>query len=861
MPTRRGSLLGAASDALGRTFTRKKPPIIRKPAPMPLVFPDVIEISASRRYEEDEERDRLREVAAQSLGLQVTSTPETHSLDEKVEEVDEEQEEAVEHHQEANLPPAASNEKQADYFSRSTPLSPIGSVYSIPPPSPGPVTRLRSHSVAHSRANSISSSPIPSLPPFPATFTAIDQFQQCGTMLYKYYQPSSLRIFALSKNWRHRFMVLSSPMSIVTRNSGPSVSYLHLFKSSAGEEKELERLEINEESVVFVAEEEVGGRKHVVKVGGVDVGAMKKELNCEECGRTMWFLDIRDSTEAQKWITVIKAAILGQRSVRAGLGLPTIGATEPSGDMDVILSMRAQGFIMPPLPTSPKSPQHELPQNGTVTPDRNYASSISSHHSQGTSRNGSTVTGPVSALKSIFTGSTRPRSGSRATSIDSQRDNRDAPEGSFGSMGHQLLNKPGAVDATIRPHSVTTHASLPISGSMVMAEHRLDRKITTDRHWASTLTTTVEVTTPKSDRANKSLSLGALSLQPPPRKRWTSAGPPRPGPESLMKLNEEPTPSHETATATPVGKAETEPSSSPVASGFTFGTPEKRTQTPSIQSVSTMASADNTPGSAEKKSKRSSRRWSRQGVLPRRLSPPSGPPPSTPTDQKPAVQQGRLSLELPANRSEDESAHSVASHKSFVSTFPSFKRASGSSILSASSSVRSTAVSRPPSTQSHRLSMPPQRPPPTSALPPAPGQNEPEPPATAPPKLSFRDSVAQRAFRLSMVAPKPPPSIDLPPRPDEASSKSRRRNSSVATFSHQPMPLASIPASPVPTPVAPAPRFPPPNGPLPPTPTVQQPPTTTHPSRPLSRHISLKKRLRILSAPTPAPAGPSLAQS
>lgn len=108
-------------------------------------------------------------------------------------------------------------------------------------------------------------------------------------------------------------MVLSSPNLFVTRNSGPSVSYLHLFKSAAGEEKELERLEINEDSVVFISEEEVGGRKHVVKVGGVDVGAMKKELNCEENGRTMWFLHIADQGEAQKWITAIKTVILGQR--------------------------------------------------------------------------------------------------------------------------------------------------------------------------------------------------------------------------------------------------------------------------------------------------------------------------------------------------------------------------------------------------------------------------------------------------------------------------------------------------------------------------------------------------------------------
>lgn len=110
-------------------------------------------------------------------------------------------------------------------------------------------------------------------------------------------------------------MVLSSPTLPSSRGQAPSVSYLHLFKSSGSEEKELERLEINEDSVVFVAEEEVGGRKGVIKVGGLDVGAFKKELNHEIGGRTMWFLQILNQTEAQKWIAAIKNTILGQRFV------------------------------------------------------------------------------------------------------------------------------------------------------------------------------------------------------------------------------------------------------------------------------------------------------------------------------------------------------------------------------------------------------------------------------------------------------------------------------------------------------------------------------------------------------------------
>jgi hypothetical protein len=109
--------------------------------------------------------------------------------------------------------------------------------------------------------------------------------------------------------------MLTSPTAIITRTRAPAVSFLHLFKGTGADEKELERLIINEDSVVFVSDDEVGGRRHVIKVGGIGAGAFKKELNVEESGRTMWFLQIEDQTASQQWITGIKNSILNQRSV------------------------------------------------------------------------------------------------------------------------------------------------------------------------------------------------------------------------------------------------------------------------------------------------------------------------------------------------------------------------------------------------------------------------------------------------------------------------------------------------------------------------------------------------------------------
>ncbi|RDB17912.1 hypothetical protein Hypma_000928 [Hypsizygus marmoreus] len=844
----RGSILIAASDALGFKFGRRRQSI-RQP-PMPIILPDVIEISAPRRDEEVEERNRLKDLAAQSIGLPVMVQPDTRSRDESIEEADEESEE----HGPSSGPPDPESRDLPDGRPAEAAFSSVskfaqGSSVSIPMSSSAVRNRYRSDSLAHSRTSSVTLSPVP---PFPTTVNALNQFQQSATMLFKFYSPSSLRIFALSKNWRSRFMVMSSPTALITRASGPPVSYLHLFKSSNGDEKEIERLEINEDSVVFVAEGDVGGRGHVVKVGGADVGALKKELNQEEGGRTMWFLQITDPGEAQTWITIIKTAILGQRTMRAGLGLPssTLGGVEPRGDMDVMLSMRAQGIIT--SPTVAQRSGQNTPQTASQ-PDRNYASSISSHRSQATlSRSPSSVA--VSTLKGLFTGSTRPRSASRATSIDSQQD-RDPHEDSFGSMGSHLLGsiRPSTADPTANFQPGATHTSLPYAGSILSLEHRLERKIVTDRPAIWTSTETVAPVAPK-ERANRALSLGALSLQPPPRKRWTSIGPGSPD----STINNEASPSNG---AVVLEKAETEPPSSPNLAGFSFGTPEQRPRAPSIQSVSTLASGDHTL-SVERSSsstKRSSvKRWSRQGVLPRRLTPPSGPPPLVPNSQTSANGLRPNAHPYSADRppSQASSIHSAASQKSIVSSLPSFsKRASGSSVLSVTppSISPSPSASRPTSTHSHRMSIPPPpRPAPTFALPPAPDQEGPKSDPFPSSKPSFRDSVAHRAFRLSMIAPKPPPSTVLPPRPDELDSRSHRRNSSAGSYSH-PTSLDSIPASPVPPALTVSP-FPPPLGPLPPTPLSSSPPpiASAPPSRPASRHLSIKQRLRILSAPSPA---------
>ena len=293
----RGSFV-AASDALSFKFGRRKPSI-REP-PKPFILPGVIEISAQRRDEEVEERNRLREMAAQAIGLgpfMVSQGSEPHGES----TANEEDKDRLA----ASLLGYQRNSESALNIPASSPHNSSISETISAQPSAG---RLRS---ASTLANTMTA--ITSIPSFPSTVSALTLFRQSSGVYPKYYPPSSLRIFALSKNWKSRFLILSSPATVATRGQTPAVSYLHLFKSSTPEEKELERLEINEGSVVFVAEEEVGGRRQVIKVGGADVGAMKKEYIHEEGGYIMWFLQITDQAEAQQWITNIKNAILGQR--------------------------------------------------------------------------------------------------------------------------------------------------------------------------------------------------------------------------------------------------------------------------------------------------------------------------------------------------------------------------------------------------------------------------------------------------------------------------------------------------------------------------------------------------------------------
>ncbi|KIP04671.1 hypothetical protein PHLGIDRAFT_129351 [Phlebiopsis gigantea 11061_1 CR5-6] len=258
--------------------------------------------------------------------------------------------------------------------------------------------------------------PPPKIPPFPTSHSSLQPFIQRSATIPRYYPAPSLLMFALSKQWKNRFLVLTSPLPSPSAQSTPTSSpwanpkpetptpapsYLHIFKSHGSDERELERLEINEDSVVYIAEHEVGGRGSVIKVGGLptrkphglpnprpatsdgmgsrtsssSVGSEEGMENGSASssvthgsdgstvdGRTMWALQIQDPEETRSWIAAIKTTVLSQRSIRAGLGSSSnLGGIEPRGDLDVVLSLRALHS-----PISPRAEYANGIANGVV---------------------------------------------------------------------------------------------------------------------------------------------------------------------------------------------------------------------------------------------------------------------------------------------------------------------------------------------------------------------------------------------------------------------------------------------------------------------------------------------------------------
>ncbi|KAL5519942.1 hypothetical protein ACEPAG_1602 [Sanghuangporus baumii] len=875
---------------------------------------DVIEISAAKsaltsvRDEEEEnerrERDRLREAAAESIGIsplfrEDASSRVTESDDMRYdnESIDERWSKG---HPEASMDGNAVERLRALDRSRTniagtleqhekpvglqlqqtrdnkhnrssslsgitTPTTPSAtSQWPLPPLVP-PVLSTNGRTPISSAINVTSRQ---QLPAFPCSFSALGPLSRKSSTILKFYASSPL-LLSFSRQWRTRTIVLTGPprpkspsfrgfRPFTPPERLPSVYHLHLFKSLGPDERELQRLEVNEDSVVFVADEEIAGKRSVVKVGGIDVGSKKRELNVEENCQILWFLVIADPSEAQDWISTLKSAVLDQRAEKAGFAMPTdsLSSSGPKGDLDVMLTMRAHDVASTVrahahLPSRTSHEENRARNSDSPTPTTR---SWSSERRRPISPSGRMV-----SLKGLFSVPGRTRSMLHGSTSRNEEESPTSPVDtpSFTLCGAEMLSmsRPTNVDATSsNPKSapsspVVAAQALPVPNPfpgpiLSTTEMNFDKVSIKGRD--KDLPEWYSIQSSQRNRGDSMSSVNAgPALLPPPRNRrpWTSAGllnnsarqeqvrdnspPSRRSFQSAISL-------HGARLSMDGRSRPSSPVESLGAATGALGAVDVGSKRASLSSsvssfISTTPDRDQLAG----RSPSGIQRRIRAGKLPKMLSPPAGPLPSAPQQPAQTFLLGESNVQVPVDGSPSRSSSLRSmSNSDSVQNGSLFtgRRLSESSVLSAGSTnqyaARGSYISlRTSKTLSPKRTSipPPPRPAPTSALPPTPSDAIATTPSDSPKRTSFRQSLSHRSLRFSLS---PPLSKSTSSRSDDPLR--RRSVSSGASVvngatSHVPI----------------APPAPPPTGPLPPT-----------PRDPISNRYSIRERLRMKSAPS-----------
>jgi len=282
-PKQRNSILVAASGALSFSLRRSKRATIQHPYTQSQRSPivdEVLEISAEAAQKDGvAERERLRDAAAQAVGLAGTTSTDQTTV------------------------PASTRDDDVSVMSSAA-------------------RSTKHHHLSRANQN------ISALPPYPATLSSLQPFIQHSSALLKY-NPSQSAFLRLqrSRQWKLRHLVLTSfrcpseSDSSTGTGDNTTQAQLHLFKSSNGDEKEIDRLGINQDSVIYVADGGFGGNKEfVVKVAGFLCGegtstSSNNSPSTANSSATVWLLQLPDLVHMQRWIQFIKSSVLTQRCV------------------------------------------------------------------------------------------------------------------------------------------------------------------------------------------------------------------------------------------------------------------------------------------------------------------------------------------------------------------------------------------------------------------------------------------------------------------------------------------------------------------------------------------------------------------
>ena len=558
--------------------------------------------------------------------------------------------------------------------------------------------------------------------------------------------------------------------------------------------------------------------------------------------------------------------------------------TGPRGDLDVMLSLRAQDIATSVRAHSRTSDlnTHSRSSSSNAIQDlakRRTVDGSSPATTLRTHAGGARSVSPsvkMMSLKSLFSVPGRARSPSRATVRTEDLADTIPDTASFTTRGNAMMNMHSSND--VRPPESPTPNSTDFAATFATMQQPspvIPGPILPSAPIISTVDMSLEkaVTKPPERElpdwyalqskphhrgdSSSSVNVGSSLLPPPRRRPWTSSGLPLAKQETSMEQGGHPRRSFQDSVSTHDGRISVDndrtrphsPADSLGTATGAFGTPESRPRRASMSSsVSSFASSPADREQLNGRSNSGSQRRLRMGKLPKMLAPPAGPPPSIPVSQSEPI-NSTISLpatteqsthpfagERPPSRTSIRSANTSEARHGAVTSIG--RRLSGSAYGASSTNVSNARLNGafaarqlPASTHPKRASMPPPRPAPTFALPPTPsdGSVQPETGRSSPMK-SFRESLTQKSLRFSLSTP---PTKNLSPRTDEASVNGghRRSLSNGSVGSGNPMSVG--------------PRAPPPTGPLPPTPREQ--PT-------LNRSTTLRERLRMKSAPSSPPS-------
>ncbi|KAG9048156.1 hypothetical protein FS837_000666 [Tulasnella sp. UAMH 9824] len=544
--------------------------------------------------DEEAEREALRHEAARSVGLTSTTiSPPPPDLPEEDESYS--QDASYEFIRRPSAPQSLSGALSPDHASSFAAASSTLATMRSAASSQASLSVETTHQVPITPSRPLPSS----IPSFPASLAAISPFATNSSTLMRHYSGGTF-FLGKARQWKSRHIVLTS-FKPPPKPNAPDVepdtqSHLHLFRNFASEEKELERMKIDEDSVVFVVEEDpvTQGRKNVIKIGGMHAGggshsavggkittraalappsamaslsvmgapAMAVHMGGQSDFKVMWLLQCPDSQTMHQWIAAVKGALLVQRAERAGLGMSIQSVPADvrlTGDIDVILSLRAQGYLN--QPSSPTSPTR---YGTTPLSAPSAAPPVEDLHQPATrggrSRSSTTTNAPsaaVNALKGLFTSSvangptngsggglaSRPRSISSVASTPIPMASpakgptpleEDPKDSSFGTRANAMLNMHLS-------RSVNGHGQPPSSGSSLILDRSIRDSLISTPYYDESMEMDFE--TKQKDNRERLNALAAFaaasssgsyerppslgSLPPPPRTKrpGSSAGP------------------------------------------------------------------------------------------------------------------------------------------------------------------------------------------------------------------------------------------------------------------------------------------------------------------------------------------------